>query len=87
MRRDEKEVIQYQLDNEKEILEQLKKTYQEALEKVNERIIILQAGEQTQSKIYQLQHQQALKKQLETILNDMNENQYATIQEYLVQCY
>ena len=87
MRKDEKEVIQYQLDNEKEILKKLKKIYQEALEKVDERIIILQAGEQTQSKIYQIQHQQALKKQLEKILEDMNENQYDTIHEYLVRCY
>lgn len=86
MRKYEKEVLQAQLKKEKDVLNQLKAIYQEAIEQVNERIKILQFDE-TQSKIYQMQYQMSLKKQLEKILNNMNEKQYSTIQEYLDDCY
>ena len=90
MRKYEKEVLQEQLNKEKAILKQLKKIYQEALEQVNERIKILEfdfAQEQLTSKIYQIQYQENLKKQLERILDAMNKKEYDSIQAYLNECY
>jgi SPP1 gp7 family putative phage head morphogenesis protein len=40
-----------------------------------------------QSKIYQKQYQQALKGQIEAILNELQVNEFTTITEYLEQCY
>ena len=39
------------------------------------------------SKVYQKQNQQALKKQIEAILDKLHSDEYSTIQEYLDKCY
>lgn len=39
------------------------------------------------SKIYQKKYQEAIAQQLDVILSNLHENEYATINEYLYQCY
>lgn len=39
------------------------------------------------SKVYQKQYQEALKKQVSDILDNMNANQYTNVSDYLEQCY
>lgn len=73
--------------DEKAVIRELKHEYSKALAEINDRIKILQAGEQTQSKIYQLQYQLNLRQQISKILDDMRSNNYQTIQAYLNGCY
>lgn len=40
-----------------------------------------------QSKIYQKQHQEALKKQVEAITEKLHSDEYSTIEQYLKECY
>jgi hypothetical protein len=40
-----------------------------------------------QSKVYQKKYQESLKKQVNDILDNMHENEYKTVSEYLNQCY
>lgn len=40
-----------------------------------------------QSKIYQKQHQEALKKQIEAITEKLHSDEYSTIEQYLKECY
>ena len=54
---------------------------------IEEKIKQLLADELTQSKIYQLQYQQALKGQVEAILDKLQGDEYATIQHYLHDSY
>jgi len=83
----EKEVIQAQLDSEKAVLKELEKQYQSALDQINEKIKLLQSDELTQSKVYQLQYQQALKGQVEGIIEKLHGDEYSTIQQYLSDSY
>ena len=83
MNKTEKEVILVQLKKEQKTIKELKKQYEEALKKIEEKVIILQADEQTQSKIYQIQYQEALKGQLEALLSNIQSNNYQTIDEYI----
>lgn len=87
MNKRQKEVIQSQLKDEEEIIKKLKAIYKQALKDINEKIKLLQADELTQSKIYQIEYQKALKMQIKAILDNMNANQYTEIQEYLKNCY
>lgn len=81
-------IVQKQLMNdEKAVIKKLKIEYSKALASINERIKILQAGEMTQAKIYQLQYQLSLEQQISKILNNMYENNYQTVQSYLNGCY
>lgn len=83
----QKEVIKSQLNDEEVIIKKLKATYNKAIRDINQKIKILQADELTQSKIYQIQYQKALKMQIKAILDNLNANQYTYIQEYLKKCY
>jgi len=83
----EKEVLQIQLDNEKAVLDRLKKQYQRALHEINIKIKLLQSNELTQSRIYRIQYQKALKGQVEAILEKLHGDEYSTIQEYLSDSY
>lgn len=87
MNKRQKEVIQAQLDSEKAVLKQLEKQYQTALNDIDRKIRILQSDEMTQSKIYRLEYQKALKKQVEAILEKLHGDEYSTIQEYLSSSY
>lgn len=80
-------MLQHQFDSEKAVLEQLEKQYQAALNDINRKIRILQSDEMTQSKIYRLEYQKALKKQVEAILEKLHGDEFTTIQEYLSASY
>lgn len=90
MNKRQKELIQSQLDSEKDVIRDLKRVYQQALDDCNDKIRALSARsdmEDLQSIIYQKQYQEALKKQLEGVLETMHSNEFETISEYLTKCY
>ncbi len=87
MRNYEREVIQAQLGGEKAVLRSLEKEYRAALEQINEKIKLLHSDELTQSRVYQIQYQQALKGQIEAILEKLHGDEYSTIQQYLSDSY
>lgn len=78
------------LQNEKEVLEKLKNSYQEALNNINLIILQLQARTDTenlQSIIYQVDYQKSLKKQIQAFLDILESNNFTAISEYLETCY
>ena len=87
MNKRQKEVLQYQFDSEKEVLEQLTKHYQRALDDIDRKIRILQSDELTQSRVYRIEYQKALKKQVEAILEKLHADEYTTIQQFLSDSY
>lgn len=87
MNKRQKEVLQYQLDSEKAVLEQLTKHYQRALNDIDMKIRILQSDELTQSRVYRIEYQKALKKQVEAILEKLHSDEYTTIQQFLSDSY
>lgn len=87
MNKTQKEVLENQLKKEEEILKELKQQYAEAERSIEEKIKLLQADTLTQSKIYQIEYQKALKTQISAIIDNMNANNYTSIHEYLKNCY
>ena len=87
MNKRQKEILQNELNNEKNVIKKIKTVYERALVAIDKKIELLSANKMTQSKIYQKQYQQVLKKQIEAILAMMNSEQYDVIQEYLIECY
>ena len=87
MNKRQKQVIQYQLDSEKKVLDQLAKQYQKALNDMDRKIRILQSDELTQSRIYRIEHQKVLKKQVEAVLEKLHADEYTTIQQFLSDSY
>lgn len=87
MNKRQKETMQYQLDAEKEVLKQLEKQYRTALNDIERKIEILQTDELTQSRIYRIEHQKALKAQTEAILEKLHSDEYSTIEQFLNQSY
>ncbi len=87
MNKRQKEVLKGQLEAEKAVLEQLEKQYKKALNDINLRIKIYQSDELTQSRIYHIQYQKALKKQVEAALEKLHSDEFSTIQQYLSSCY
>lgn len=87
MNKRQKEVIQAQLDSEKAVLEQLEKQYTRALNDIDKKIRILQSDELTQSRIYRLEYQKALKEQVKGVLEKLHSDEYTTIQQFLSASY
>jgi len=87
MKKYDKEIIQLQLDHEKKVIKELEEMYKEAEKQIDEKIQLLMTDELTQSKIYQVEYQKALKGQIGTILDNMNSNNYDSIQNYLKKSY
>lgn len=87
MNKRQREVIQYQLDAEKAVLARLKKQYQRALDDINLKIRILQSDELTQSRVYRIEYQKALKKQIEAILEKLHADEFTTVQQFLSDSY
>lgn len=86
----QKEVLASQLKDEQRVLKELKQVYTKAREDVISNIKTLEARTDTenlQSIIYQKQYQEALKKQLDAILDEMNGKQFTSISEYLTKSY
>lgn len=87
MNKRDKEVIAYQLEDEKKVLRELKRQYERSLLTIESKIKLLQSGEMTQSKIYQINYQKALKAQVDAILDKLQSDEYDTIQQYLERSY
>ncbi len=89
MKKYEKEVIKAQLDHEKQVLKDLEKNYKEALLEIDSRIAQLlgRGDSDMQHVVYQVEFQKALRKQIETILDQLHNNEFETITEYLTACY
>lgn len=87
MNKREKEVYEGLLDREDQVLRDLKKQYERALRDIDAKIRMLQSDELTQSRIYQINYQKALKGQVEAILDKLQGDEYSTIQNYLTDSY
>lgn len=92
MNKREKEVLGSYLDDEKKTLNYLKQVYKKSAEDIRERIAYFSAREDMNdphlsSIIYQRKYQEALLKQIETGLQDLNKNQYKTLQDFFEGCY
>ena len=90
MNKYQKRVQKQVLKNEREILKELEDIYQQALDDIMAQIAYLQARTDTQnlqSIIYQLEYQQALKTQISAILDQLHNNEFKSISDYLVKCY
>lgn len=87
MNKHEKLAYAYMLDEEKAVLAALDKVYQKALAEINARIKAMQGDELLQSAVYRKQYQEALKGQVEAILERLHTQEYETIEEYLKDSY
>ena len=85
----QKEILQVQLDNEKAVLKKLESNYKDALGEINGKIEMLMARQDAdlQHVIYQVQYQQALRTQVQAILENLQTNEFGTIAEYLAKSY
>ena len=89
MNKKQKEVQQLFLEHEKEVLKKLEANYQDALSEINSKIELLMARQDAdmQHVIYQVEYQKALKSQVSTILEQLHNNEFETVSEYLAQSY
>lgn len=89
MKKYEKQVQQAYLDSEKRTLKRLEEVYEDSLGEINERIEMLLARDDAnlQNVIYQVDYQRALKKQVEAILDNLQNNEFETVSEYLTESY
>lgn len=87
MRKYEQALYMALLDDEKAILVKLENVYQSALRDINKRIKVLQADELMQNRVYRKEHQEALRDQVEVILERLHTQEYETIDEYLKESY
>lgn len=103
MKKHDKEVLQSRLDAEEKELKRLKAIYNKAADDImkkieisNGKISVLLANwddltdeEKSiyQSQIYQRNFQRSLKTQIDGFLKDLNSKQYATMTEYMEDCY
>ncbi|MCD8008150.1 MAG: phage head morphogenesis protein [Clostridiales bacterium] len=86
----QKEVQQAHLDEEKRVIRKLKQMYKQASKDCEEKIQALASRtdmENLQSIIYQKQYQQALKTQIDGILDTLQTNEFDSVAEYLTACY
>jgi len=87
LNKQEREFYLGQLETEKQVIRALKRQYERALADIGNRIRILQSDELTQSRVYQLDYQKALKAQVEAILDKLQADEYDTIHKYLKEAY
>lgn len=89
MNKRQKEIQQQFLNNEKAVLKQLERNYQDALDEINSKIEILLARQDAdmQHVIYQVEYQKALKTQVQAILEQLQNNEFETLTEYLTGAY
>ncbi len=84
------EVQKISVADEQRIIRQLKQVYSQASKDCAAKIQELSMRtdlENIQSIVYQKQYQEAIKKQIDGILNDLNSKSFANIADYLGQCY
>lgn len=90
MNKRQKQVQQSLLKSELEVIKDLEKSYQKAIDDINRVITSLLARTDTenlQAIIYQVKYQNALKKELEGFLNVLHTRNYTLIDNYLKDCY
>lgn len=90
MNKRQKKVTKAQLLREKQIIADLKKSYQQALQDINVKIADLMARtdvQNLQAIIYQVQYQKALKDQISAFLDVLHRENFELISEYLTECY
>lgn len=87
VRKREKEVFGYLLDSEEAVMKELEEQYNKALEDINTCIMVMQADELTQSKVYRIEYQKTLKKQVEAILEKLHSDEFTSMQQYLSGTY
>lgn len=89
MNKYEKEVEKQLLDNEKEILKELQKSYTEALSSIKTRIneLLNKSDDLTQSQIYQLNFQRNLEKQVTAIIDVLKNDIKTNTNTYLAKMY
>lgn len=90
MNREQKEVLQAQLNREKQTIAELKQVYAQAAKDVENRIRELSMRtdmENLQTIIYQKQYQEVLKKQIDNVLDSLHTQEFATIESFLTNCY
>jgi hypothetical protein len=86
----QKDVLKASLNDEKKTIRELKQVYRQAKMDIEDRIRELSSRtdmENIQSIIYQKKYQEALKKQLDDVLDKLDSNQFNTISDYLKTCY
>lgn len=83
----EKEVFGYLLKTENDVMRTLERQFKKALKDIEAVIKVMQADELTQSKIYRIQYQKNLKKQVEAILEKLHSDEYISMQQYLSGTY
>jgi hypothetical protein len=90
MKKYDKAVIQAELDDEEEILQDLKDMYGRALTDTAKRISDLSARtdmENLQSIVYQKRYQKVLQEEIEGVLSVLHSDSYSSISDYLNKCY
>ncbi|MBQ8279497.1 MAG: hypothetical protein IJZ23_06925 [Roseburia sp.] len=89
MNKRQKEVQQAYLNNEKAVLKQIERNYQDALDEINSKIELLMARQDAdmQHVIYQVEYQKALRTQVQAILEQLQTNEFETVSEYIAQSY
>lgn len=86
----QKEVQQAHLDEEKRVIRKLKQVYKQAAKDCEEKIQALASRtdmQNLQSIVYQQQYQQALKTQIDGVLDTLQTNEFDSVAEYLTTCY
>lgn len=89
MLKSEKEVAQAQLKAEKAVLKEIEAQYKQALDDIDEKIASLLGRNDAdmQNVIYQVQYQKQLKTQVQSILEQLQANEFETISQFLTQSY
>lgn len=89
MNKRQKEVQQAYLDNEKAVLNKIKECYRNALDDINQKIELLLARQDAdmQRVIYQVEYQEALRKQVSAILDTLQTEEFEKVSEYLTKSY
>ena len=90
MNKTEKQIAKYQLQQEQKTLHELKQVYAQASKDLQKSINDLNLRtdmQNLQSIIYQVKYQEAMKKQIDGILDKLNKGSYQTINEYLQDAY
>lgn len=90
MNKAQKQVQKVQLDSEQKTIRQLQRVYEQAKKDTERKISELSSRtdlENLQSIVYQKQYQEAIKKQLEGVLDDLQGKQFTTVADYLQESY
>lgn len=89
IKKHDKDVIEHQLNAEQAVLKDLEKQYKAAIDSIDEKVAALLGRNDAnlQHVVHQVEHQKALKRQIEGILNQLSSGEFETISDYLENCY